>query len=223
MRDTLLVHFPRGQGRSLATRPGFVAVNVEFPACRLRRVERCRGRADIHEGQPSGVAMGQHAHALADQRSPVLPDFPTMPHVLLRERPGRFHRERLLFRHRRSRRHLLPDAGHGIDRIHRRWPRFLQVQEHALDMALKRSQSASTELPRALRQPERRRGTDGPRPAHHHVADGRRGLPMRRHRHDLEPVRQQPLVDQPHRIRPFIKLDRPERLCFPTLDHVHAP
>src|SRR4051812_29091622 len=63
MRNSLLVEFPRGQGRALATGPCFIAEYVKLPALLLRPIKRRSGAAVVDKGQPSGVAMCEDAHA----------------------------------------------------------------------------------------------------------------------------------------------------------------
>ncbi len=83
--DALLAEFPRSEGGSLGTWAGFVAVDVEFPSGGLGGVERRRGGADIDEGQPAGIAVGENVHAFADEGKAVFTNLPAMTDILLGE------------------------------------------------------------------------------------------------------------------------------------------
>ena len=91
--------------------PGFVAKDVKLPSLRLRGVERRGGAADIHEGQPAGVAVGEHVHAVANQLGAVPADGLAMPHVFVGEFLRRRQRQRLLFLDRLAGAHGLRAPG----------------------------------------------------------------------------------------------------------------
>ena len=55
--DALLSKFPCGERGTLAPGAGLVAVDMKLSASSLGRIHRGCGRADIDEGQPSGVAV----------------------------------------------------------------------------------------------------------------------------------------------------------------------
>ena len=222
MGDALLREFPCGERGALAARTRLVAEDVELPPQRLRRVERCRRGADVHEGQPTGVAMGQHAHAVADERRAVDPDLAAMGDVLVGEMLRGGERQRLLLGHGLAGGHRRPDVDHGVHRIHRRRTRLGQRALDDIDVRDELRQVFPAERPGSLGQSIRRSRADGPRPAHHHVGDGRRGRPEIPDGHDLELVRQQALLDEQHRVLRGVETNGAERAFAPSDGDVHG-
>ena len=55
--DLLLREFPCGERRALGARASLVAIDVKLPSLGLRGIKGRGGAADIHKGQPTGIAM----------------------------------------------------------------------------------------------------------------------------------------------------------------------
>ena len=83
--DFLLGQFPSREGGTLGAGPGFVAVDVEFPAGGLGGIEGSGGGADVNEGEPAGVAVGEDPHVVADEIGPMPADAGAMAGVLVGE------------------------------------------------------------------------------------------------------------------------------------------
>src|SRR6266436_10082101 len=83
MRHAVMTELPGGERGSLIARAGLVDPNMDSMTAVVRQINRSSGRAPIHRRQPAGIAMGQHADALAgllsrrdrlDQRKAVVAD-----------------------------------------------------------------------------------------------------------------------------------------------------
>src|SRR6516164_8151798 len=58
--DALLGEFPRGQGRALRTRAGFVAEDMKLPALGLGGVHRSGRASDINKREPARIAVSEN-------------------------------------------------------------------------------------------------------------------------------------------------------------------
>ena len=81
---------------------------------------------------------------------------------------------------------------------------------HLIEMPGKGSEPIPPEVPRALCQPIGRRGPDRTGTADHHVADCRRRFLIVAHPNPVEPVWNQPLLDQDHRIAGSVEINGSE-------------
>ena len=222
VRHALLRQLPRGERRALRARARLVAEDVELAARRLRRIHRRGGGADVHEGQPAGVAMREHPHAVANQLRPVLADGFAMRHVLVGEVLGGGEGEGLLLGDGGAGGHRATHIKHRVDGVHSGGAGLLQHGENFFHIRLKLHQVLAAKRPRALRQPVSRRRADGSRAAHDHVADGDGGGAEVARADDLELVRQQALLDEPDLVLRRLEADGAVVARAPTDGHVHA-
>ncbi len=81
--DAALVQFPSGESRSLKERPSFIGKDPKAPASLGGGEENGQGGAVVGRGQSAGVAVGQDAVPLADQRGAGLADGPAHAPVFL--------------------------------------------------------------------------------------------------------------------------------------------
>ena len=201
----LLREFPCGQGCALGARPGLIAIDVKLPSLRLRGIEGRGGGADVHEGEPAGVAMREHVGAIADQFCAVPSNVLAMPHIFVRKLLRRRQRQRLLLLDRLAGVH---GGAHLVDRVNRidgGGPRRFEGFADGLEVAPELIPVASAEGARALGQAVGRGGADRSSAAHYHVLDSPRGRAEVAGGDDLELMRQQPLFDEPNGVAPDIK------------------
>jgi len=95
-------------------------------------------------------------------------------------------------------------AFHGVDRIHGGRARRLQGFINSWKPGGNFSRSLR-ENARSLGQPVGRRRPDGPGSAHRHLRDGPRGGAVIGGGHDVETMRQEALVYQPHGVEAGVK------------------
>ena len=220
--NALLGQFPGGQRRALAARAGFVAKDMELPAGALRRVERRGGGADVHAGQPAGVAVREHAHAVADQPGAEPADGLAICDARVGESFGRGQRQSLSGGHRWPPAHGGPHLAHGIDRVDGGRPRCRQRAFDPVHVPAKGGGGPAAKCPRALRQAVRGGGGDGRGAAHHHLPDGSGGVAIVNGRDGLEPVRQRALVDQHDGVGADIEFDRAPISPAAADGHIHG-
>src|SRR5688500_17137653 len=117
MRDGLLSEFPCSQGGALATGACLIAEDVEAFAFGLRGVNGRGGAADVDEGEPAGVAMGEDFHPATNESRAVPADFAAMLYILVCECLGGIERELLPVFDGLASGHFAEHSKHGIDRI----------------------------------------------------------------------------------------------------------
>ena len=194
--DALLGQFPGGQGRTLAARAGFVAEDVKAFALRLGGIDGRGGGADIHERQPAGVAVGEDAHAVANQLGAVPADGLAVLDVFVGELLGGRQRQRLLLRHGVAGSQDAAHLVHRVDRVHGGGPGGLEGAVDCLQVRREAFQVVAAKGARALGQTIGGGGADGAGAAHDHVADGPGRFAEVPRGHDLKPMRQKPLLDE---------------------------
>ncbi len=222
VRHPLLRQFPCGETGALATRPRFIAENMEALALRLGGVYRGGCTADIHKSQPPGVAVREHVHTAADQLGAMAPDLLAMADVLGGELLRGRKRERLAFgdgspgAHRRK--HLV----HGVDRIDRGRTGGFEGFEHARGVCLQFAEVRSPKGVHALRESVGGGRANRAGAADDHVFDGGGCFPEVSSGYDLEPVRQEPLLDEKHSVLLAVEGDSPVSPASPAHLNVHA-
>ena len=199
VRHTGLRQFPSGQAGALVAWPCFVHPHMHVDAGCMRLVDRRRGGAPIHGGQPAGVAVGEHvdgpwfaASHGAQQRQPVPANGGVDAHVFFGNGVGRVPGQLLA----RSRRGRPQQRQHAVQRPHQvdgGGPGLTQRQRSRFNGFVAGVHVA------LQRQAIRGRGADQRRAAHPHVADGGDDVGHRLQPFGVQPVRQQALVDHHHR------------------------
>ena len=134
MRNFLLGQLPGGERTALATRAGFVAIDVKFFALALSSVHGGGGAADVHKSKPARIAMRQHVHAVANQFSAVLADFGAVARVFVGELLGGGQRQRLLLFDALAGLHDRANLVHCVDGVHGGGPRGFQGFVNSFDM-----------------------------------------------------------------------------------------
>ena len=76
------IQFEGREARALQQRPGLVAEHSEVHALFPSEVDRRQSRAVLRRGQLAGIAMGQDAVPILDQRQAVFADHPAHPDIL---------------------------------------------------------------------------------------------------------------------------------------------
>ena len=110
----------------------------------------------------------------------------------------------------------------GIDGIDRGGARRFQRLVDDFDLRLEPGEAASSKCPQALRQAVGGGGADRPRPAHHHVVDGARGLAKVEGGDDPKFVRQKALLDEQDRVALRVKGNRAEMARAAADSDVHG-
>ena len=176
--DALLSEFPSGERGTLAPGAGFIAVHVKLSAGSLGRIHRSRGRTDVDEGQPSGVAVSQHPHAISDEGSTVFAQCAAMLDVFLRESGGCCKCNVLALGNCFAHGHLITDGIHGIDRIHSRGARLLECLVHRFDVCLETVHSLAPKGASTLSEAVGGCRSDGSGTPDYHGGDGFGGFPV---------------------------------------------
>jgi len=208
MGNALLGEFPGGEGGALGARAGFVAKDVEFFALGLGGVERSGGAADIDEGEPAGVAMGEHVHAFANELRTVASDVLAMADIFAGKLLSGGEGQCLLFLDCFAGAHGGANAVHSVDGVHGGGASGFEGLINCGDVAEEVGEGASGKGACALGQAVSGGGADGAGSADDHIGDGARGLVEVVGGDDLEFVREEPLLNQQHRIVVRVKGDR---------------
>ena len=205
--DALLGEFPGGEGGALAAGAGFVAPDLEFAPGGVGGVEGGGGAADIDEGEPAGVAMGEDGHAVADEPGAVFAELAAMADVLVGEFLGGGEGEGLFLGDRFARGERGADLAHRVHRVNGGGPGVLQGLIDAVEVGLEGGKAPAAEGPGTLGEPVGGGGADRAGAADHHVADGGGGGPEIGGAVDLEVVREEALLDQEDFVGRFVKSD----------------
>ena len=221
VRDALLRQFPSGEDGALRARPCLVTKNMERFAIGLCGVHRCGGGADVHERQPAGVAVGQHASTLADERFAVLAKRFAVGDVILGELFGGG-QGLLLPLGNGVAGHLRQHPAHGVERIDGGEARLGERVVHLGQVLLERLESTPAKSPCALREPVSRRSADRARAANDHVGDGPAGFAVVGGGDDFEFMREQPLLDEPDAVARLVKPDRPVMPGLTLVGDIHG-
>ena len=185
--NALLGQLPRGEDGTLRARPCLVAKNMKCFAVGLRGVHRRSGRADVHEREPAGVAVGEYAGAVGDERLAVLAKLFAVGNVVIGELLGG-HQGLCLPLGNGVAGHLRQHPAHGVERINGGGASLGKRAVHLGYVSIERRESAPLKGPRALRQAVCRCGTDCAGAADGHVGDGKGGCVIVGRGNDFEPV-----------------------------------
>src|SRR5262245_28411395 len=117
VRDALVGKFPGGEGGALGSRPGFGTVDVELAAVGLGGVKGSGCGADVHEGKPAGVAVGQNTHFVPDEWHAVFADGTAVLDVFVGEPVGGIESDGLFLGYGAAVGHVEPDGVHGVDGV----------------------------------------------------------------------------------------------------------
>jgi len=126
---------------------------MKFFALLLRGIHGRGGGSDVYKRQPSGVAMGEDPHAVADQFRAVSADLLAMAHIFSGEFLGSGQGQRLLFSNGFTPGHGGADAVHGIDGIDGGGPGGGQGLINGFEMALEPGEVAPLERARPWAKP----------------------------------------------------------------------
>lgn len=222
VRDAFLGEFPRGERCALQSRPRFIAIDMEFHSGSMGCVERGSRAADVHERQPTRVAMGQDAQAGADQRSTVLAQGAALGDIGLGKSLRRLQRAALALGHTVPCIHVLQDAPQGVGRIDRRGARLGQCAGHMLDVTVKCGAATTAESTGSLGETEGGRGSDRPRATHRHVTDRARGCFEGPAAQAYEAMRELSLVNQDDGIGGGVERDRAYGLTAAVQEDIHG-
>lgn len=216
--DALLGKLPCGEGGSLATGAGLITEHEEVPTLRLRLIHRGGGRADVDEGEPTGIAVGQDCHAIVEEVGAHPADRPAFLDVPIGETVGRFEGQALLFRNSPALGQRFPDLTQGIDGVHSGGSSIGKNSLNLIQVSSKGSEPIPSEVPCTLRQPISRRGANGTRTTDDHVANGRCRLTVAGCSNTMEAMRKQPLLDQDNGVPSRIEFNGSD-VTDPAADH----
>ena len=154
--------------------------------------------------------MREDVHSIADQLSAVAADVLAMPDVFVRKFLCRCQREGLLLLDRLAGAHGLAHELDRVERIDGGGPRGFEGIANPFDVPQELRQVPSAKGARALGEAIGGSGANRARAAHDHVLDRSRRLAEVERRDHLEPVRQEPLLDEQNGVAPGVKRHRPE-------------
>jgi hypothetical protein len=221
--DALLGKLPCGEGGSLATGAGLIAEHQEVPTLRLSLIHRGGSRADVDEGEPTRIAVGQDCHAIAEEVGAHPADRPAFLDVPISETLGCFQREVLLLRYRPALGQRFSDLTQGVDGVHSSGSSSGKNRLNFIQVSCKGSEPIPSEVPCTLRQPVGRRGANGTRTSDDHVANGRCRLTVAGCSNTMEAMRKQPLLDQDNGVPNRIEFNGSEVTDLAADQDVHRP
>ena len=221
--DALLGKLPCGEGGSLATGAGLITEHQEVPTLSLGLIHWGSSRADVDEGEPARIAVGQHCHAITEEVGSHPADRPAFLDVPIGETMGRLEGQALLFRNRPALGQRFPDLTQGIDGVHSGGSSSGKNRLNLIKVSCKGSEPIPSEVPCTLRQPISRRGANGTRTSDDHVANGRCRLAVAAGSNTMEAMGKQPLLDQDNGIPSRMEFNGSEVTDLAADHDVHRP